>query len=177
MPHISYLFTTVYLQTAFIFIQDSSSKLTDCQLRKDSNSIFQLIRAIISSLFELISLLFMMPSVFTRLWVAHFCSWMGLMCVILYYTEFFGEIMYQGMLKIVIFTIFHLVQTKMLYFDQIKVIQMPKKAQSTDKIMKKVYGWALLDSLHKTLLQCFHLFISTPLSSNLAKEMCSFFQP
>jgi len=96
VPHISYLFTTVYLQTAFIFIQDSSSKLTDCQLRKDSNSIFQLIRAIISSLFELISLLFMMPSVFTRLWVAHFCSWMGLMCVILYYTEFFGEIMYQG---------------------------------------------------------------------------------
>jgi len=55
-----------------------------------------LIRAIISSFFELISLLFMMPSVFTRLWVAHFCSWMGLMCVILYYTEFFGEIMYQG---------------------------------------------------------------------------------
>lgn len=44
-----------------------------------------------------------MPSVFTRLWVAHFCSWMGLMCVILYYTEFFGEIMYQGMVKIVIF--------------------------------------------------------------------------
>ena len=26
VPHISYLFTTVYLQTAFIFIQDSSSK-------------------------------------------------------------------------------------------------------------------------------------------------------
>ena len=28
--------------------------------------------------------------------MAHFCSWMGLMSVILYYTEFFGEIMYEG---------------------------------------------------------------------------------
>ena len=46
-----------------------------------------------------------MPSVFTRLWVAHFCSWMGLMCVILYYTEFFGEIMYQGMVKIFIYSV------------------------------------------------------------------------
>jgi len=55
-----------------------------------------LIRAILSSLLELVSLLFLMPSVFTRLWMAHFCSWMGLMSVILYYTEFFGEIMYGG---------------------------------------------------------------------------------
>ena len=55
-----------------------------------------------------------MPSVFTRLWVAHFCSWMGLMCVILYYTEFFGEIMYQGMAKIVIFTQSHVPKMKIL---------------------------------------------------------------
>ena len=50
----------------------------------------------VGSLFELVSLLFMMPSVFTRLWLAHFCSWMGLMSLILYYTEFFGEIMFSG---------------------------------------------------------------------------------
>ena len=58
-----------------------------------------------------------MPSVFTRLWVAHFCSWMGLMCVILYYTEFFGEIMYQGMVKILIFTQSHVAKMKILYFE------------------------------------------------------------
>ena len=59
-------------------------------------ALLKLIRAILSSLLELVSLLFLMPSVFTRLWMAHFCSWMGLMSVILYYTEFFGEIMYGG---------------------------------------------------------------------------------
>ena len=64
-----------------------------------------------------------MPSVFTRLWVAHFCSWMGLMCVILYYTEFFGEIMYQGMVKILIFTWFLLKWSG----QKVKVLFLPIK--------------------------------------------------
>ena len=37
-----------------------------------------------------------MPRVFNRLWMAHFCGWMGLMSLIIYYTEFFGEVIYNG---------------------------------------------------------------------------------
>ena len=94
------------------------------------------------------------------------------MCVILYYTEFFGEIMYQGMVKILCRA-----NNFVQYFDLKKVIQMRKRDQSTARIMKKGSVWGHLDFLHKTLLQCFHLFILTPLSSNLANEMYSFFQP
>ena len=85
--------------------------------------------------------------------------------------------MYQGMVETLFQIESRLSQICVLYFDHQKVIQMPKRGQSTDKIMKKVYEWAHWDFLHKTLLQCFHPFILTPLSSNLAKEMYSFYQP
>lgn len=28
--------------------------------------------------------------------MAHFCGWMGLMSLIIYYTEYFGEVIYNG---------------------------------------------------------------------------------
>ena len=54
------------------------------------------IRAIFASMFELVGSLLSMPKVFTRLWMAHFCCWMGLMSLIIYYTEYFGEVIYNG---------------------------------------------------------------------------------
>ena len=55
-----------------------------------------MIRGIFSSIFELLLSLMEMPRVFNRLWLAHFCGWMGLMSLIIYYTEFFGEVIYGG---------------------------------------------------------------------------------
>ena len=61
-----------------------------------TSSKIKAIRAIFASMFELVGSLLSMPKVFTRLWMAHFCCWMGLMSLIIYYTEYFGEVIYNG---------------------------------------------------------------------------------